>query len=138
MLSQRLVGLNLKVLYLFLLKVATWQQLRDKKGRTTPVKRRPPLDKYKVSELCWYQCKFRVLSPNLVSVGPLRCAGAAGGATSRPRTLSEDWFRSHLSEADAKVLEHSGKMVLLFQILKMAEELGDKVYAASSICRPAG
>lgn len=76
--------------------------------------------------------QIRFLSPNLVSIG------AAGGATSRSRTLSEDWFRSHLSEADAKVLEHSGKMVLLFQILKMAQELGDKVYAASSICRPAG
>lgn len=51
----------------------------------------------------------------------------------RPRTLNEGWFKSHLTEADAKVLEHSGKMVLLFQILKMAEELGDKVYAALSI-----
>lgn len=33
-----------------------------------------------------------------------------------------------LTEEDAKILEHSGKMVLLFKILSMAEELEDKVY----------
>lgn len=77
-------------------------------------------------------------SPNSVSVGASLCAGEAGGATSRPRTLNEGWFKSHLTEADARVLEHSGKMVLLLQILKMAEELGDKVYAGLSMCRPAG
>lgn len=52
--------------------------------------------------------------------------------TPRPQTLDDGWFKSHLTEADAKVMEHSGKIVLLFQILKMAEELGDKVYAALS------
>lgn len=57
--------------------------------------------------------------------------GEAGGATFRPRTLNEGWFKSHLTEADAKVMEHSGKMVLLFQILEMAEELGDKVLVFS-------
>lgn len=32
-----------------------------------------------------------------------------------------------MTEADAEILEHSGKMVLLFEILRMAEEVGDKV-----------
>lgn len=35
-------------------------------------------------------------------------------------------------------MEHSGKMVLLFQILEMAEELGDKVYAALPSWLPVG
>lgn len=42
----------------------------------------------------------------------------------------EDWFKNLLSESDAKILEHSGKMVLLFEILRMAEDLGDKVYVS--------
>lgn len=33
-----------------------------------------------------------------------------------------------MTEADAKLMEHSGKMVLLFKILRMAEELDEKVY----------
>lgn len=69
-------------------------------------------------------------APNTVGAEASLCAGEAGGATLRPQTLNEGWFKSHLTEADAKVMEHSGKMVLLFQILEMAEELGDKVYAA--------
>jgi transcriptional regulator ATRX len=40
---------------------------------------------------------------------------------------SEGWYRDLLTPSDASVLEHSGKMVLLFEILRMAEELGDKV-----------
>ncbi|TNN79200.1 Transcriptional regulator ATRX [Liparis tanakae] len=39
----------------------------------------------------------------------------------------ECWFKNLLSEDDANVLEHSGKMVLLFEILRMAEDLDDKV-----------
>ncbi|XP_061903970.1 transcriptional regulator ATRX-like isoform X3 [Entelurus aequoreus] len=41
------------------------------------------------------------------------------------------WFQNLLSQADAKILEHSGKMVLLFEILRKAEELGDKVLVFS-------
>lgn len=74
--------------------------------------------------------QIRFPSPNTVGAEASLCAGEAGGATLRPRTLNEGWFKSHLTEDDAKVMEHSGKMVLLFQILEMAEELGDKVYAA--------
>lgn len=68
--------------------------------------------------------------PSPVGVDASLCAGLTSGAILGPRTLKEDWFKSHLTEADAKVMEHSGKMVLLFQILEMAEELGDKVYGA--------
>ena len=45
----------------------------------------------------------------------------------REGTLSEGWYRELLSPSDASILEHSGKMVLLFEILRMAEELEDKV-----------
>uniref|UniRef100_A0A8C4IIF2 DNA helicase n=1 Tax=Dicentrarchus labrax TaxID=13489 RepID=A0A8C4IIF2_DICLA len=41
------------------------------------------------------------------------------------------WFKNLVSERDAKILEHSGKMVLLFEILRMAEELEDKVLVFS-------
>ncbi|XP_056141347.1 transcriptional regulator ATRX-like isoform X2 [Lampris incognitus] len=49
----------------------------------------------------------------------------------RPDTPSEDWYKNLLSETDAKVLAHSGKMVLLFEILRMAEELENKVLVFS-------
>lgn len=45
-----------------------------------------------------------------------------------PSTVNKRWFRNLLTEADAKIMEHSGKMVLLFKILRMAEELEEKVY----------
>lgn len=46
----------------------------------------------------------------------------------KPPSPDERWYKDLLSERDAKILEHSGKMVLLFEILRMAEELEDKVY----------
>lgn len=42
----------------------------------------------------------------------------------------ERWFKDLLSEEDAKIMEHSGKMMLLFEILRMAEDLDDKVYVS--------
>uniref|UniRef100_A0A8D3B6L7 DNA helicase n=1 Tax=Scophthalmus maximus TaxID=52904 RepID=A0A8D3B6L7_SCOMX len=51
-----------------------------------------------------------------------------------PRTHDdpfEGWYESLVSESDAKVLQHSGKMVLLFEILRMAEGLDDKVLVFS-------
>ncbi|XP_072483947.1 transcriptional regulator ATRX-like [Notamacropus eugenii] len=50
---------------------------------------------------------------------------------SNPGSPSPDWYKDFITDSDAKVLEHSGKMVLLFEILKMAEELGDKVLVFS-------
>nr|XP_057943156.1 transcriptional regulator ATRX-like isoform X2 [Doryrhamphus excisus] len=41
------------------------------------------------------------------------------------------WFQDMFSQEDSKVLKHSGKMVLLFEILRKAEELGDKVLVFS-------
>ncbi|TKS83503.1 Transcriptional regulator ATRX [Collichthys lucidus] len=46
-------------------------------------------------------------------------------------SLDEDWFKDQLSDQDAKILEHSGKLVLLLEILKMAEDLNDKVLVFS-------
>lgn len=39
----------------------------------------------------------------------------------------EDWYKNLLCEGDATTIEHSGKMVLLFEILRLSEDLGDKV-----------
>lgn len=47
---------------------------------------------------------------------------------SNPGSPAPDWYKDFVTDADAEVLEHSGKMVLLFEILRMAEELGDKVW----------
>lgn len=56
------------------------------------------------------------------------CVGQAESGSPGSQSLEKVWFKGLLSERDAKTLEHSGKMVLLFKILKMAEELEDKVY----------
>uniref|UniRef100_A0A672FU31 DNA helicase n=1 Tax=Salarias fasciatus TaxID=181472 RepID=A0A672FU31_SALFA len=42
-----------------------------------------------------------------------------------------DWHKEFVTEADAEVLEHSGKMTILFEILRMAEEVDDKVLVFS-------
>ncbi|KAJ8254892.1 hypothetical protein GJAV_G00198530 [Gymnothorax javanicus] len=52
-------------------------------------------------------------------------------SSSAPGSPSPDWHKDFVTEADAEVLEHSGKMVLLFEILRMAEEVEDKVLVFS-------
>ncbi|XP_042334982.1 LOW QUALITY PROTEIN: transcriptional regulator ATRX [Sceloporus undulatus] len=52
-------------------------------------------------------------------------------STSNPGSPAPDWYKDFVTDADAEVLEHSGKMVLLFEILRVAEELGDKVLVFS-------
>ncbi|XP_064184378.1 transcriptional regulator ATRX isoform X1 [Anguilla rostrata] len=52
-------------------------------------------------------------------------------SSSAPGSPSPDWHKEFVTEADAEILEHSGKMVLLFEILRMAEEVGDKVLVFS-------
>lgn len=102
--------------------------MKDEQGaRTTPAQRRPPPwpDAQKVTGGGNGPALALAQAPTVLT--PLLCAGEPGGAISRPPTLDNGWFKSHLSEADAGVMEHSGKMVLLFQILEMAQELGDKV-----------
>uniref|UniRef100_A0AAX7TUF5 DNA helicase n=1 Tax=Astatotilapia calliptera TaxID=8154 RepID=A0AAX7TUF5_ASTCA len=42
-----------------------------------------------------------------------------------------DWHKEFVTEADAEILEHSGKIMLLFEILRMAEEVDDKVLVFS-------
>ncbi|KAM6151424.1 transcriptional regulator ATRX [Rhynchocyon petersi] len=52
-------------------------------------------------------------------------------SSSNPCSPAPDWYKDFVTDADAEVLEHSGKMVLLFEILRMAEEIGDKVLVFS-------
>ncbi|XP_008282594.1 transcriptional regulator ATRX isoform X1 [Stegastes partitus] len=56
---------------------------------------------------------------------PARPSGSPSGSP------TADWHREFVVEADAEILEHSGKMVLLFEILRMAEEVDDKVLVFS-------
>ncbi|XP_030064699.1 transcriptional regulator ATRX isoform X2 [Microcaecilia unicolor] len=51
--------------------------------------------------------------------------------SSNPNSPAPDWYKDFVTEADAEVLEHSGKMTLLFEILRMSEELGNKVLVFS-------
>ncbi|XP_053486301.1 transcriptional regulator ATRX isoform X1 [Ictalurus furcatus] len=52
-------------------------------------------------------------------------------SNSGPGSPSPDWYKEFVTEADAEVLEHSGKIVLLFEILRMAEDVEDKVLVFS-------
>uniref|UniRef100_A0A8C3RPV5 DNA helicase n=1 Tax=Chelydra serpentina TaxID=8475 RepID=A0A8C3RPV5_CHESE len=64
---------------------------------------------------------------------PLAVKSDEGKATSssNPGSPAPDWYKDFVTDADAEVLEHSGKMMLLFEILRMAEELGNKVLVFS-------
>ncbi|XP_072286363.1 transcriptional regulator ATRX isoform X2 [Pyxicephalus adspersus] len=52
-------------------------------------------------------------------------------SSSTPGSPAPDWYKDFVTEEDAGVLEHSGKISLLFEILRMAEELCDKVLVFS-------
>uniref|UniRef100_A0A1A7WER6 DNA helicase n=1 Tax=Iconisemion striatum TaxID=60296 RepID=A0A1A7WER6_9TELE len=51
--------------------------------------------------------------------------------SSRPQTSDVPWFKNLLTDEGARILEHSGKMVLLFEVLRMAADLDDKVLVFS-------
>ncbi|XP_073497116.1 transcriptional regulator ATRX [Phyllobates terribilis] len=51
--------------------------------------------------------------------------------SSTPGSPTPDWYKDFVTDADAEIIEHSGKIFLLFEILRMAEELGDKVLVFS-------
>uniref|UniRef100_A0A8C4Q5Z1 DNA helicase n=1 Tax=Eptatretus burgeri TaxID=7764 RepID=A0A8C4Q5Z1_EPTBU len=46
-------------------------------------------------------------------------------------THTAEWYKEFVKEDDAEVLEHSGKLLLLLEILRMAEELTEKVLVFS-------
>uniref|UniRef100_A0A8C4E5W4 DNA helicase n=1 Tax=Dicentrarchus labrax TaxID=13489 RepID=A0A8C4E5W4_DICLA len=52
-------------------------------------------------------------------------------AGSAPGSPTPDWHKEFVTEADAEILEHSAKIFLLFEILRMAEEVDDKVLVFS-------
>lgn len=56
--------------------------------------------------------------------------GEKTASSSQSQSPTQPWYKQMLSESDAKIMEHSGKMVLLFEILRMAEDLDDKVYVS--------
>ncbi|XP_040907102.1 transcriptional regulator ATRX-like isoform X2 [Toxotes jaculatrix] len=66
-----------------------------------------------------------------VSKGAADVEGEKATVSSRSQSPDEGWYKNLLTEGDAKILEHSGKMVILFEILRMAEDLDDKVLVFS-------
>ncbi|XP_029956796.1 transcriptional regulator ATRX-like isoform X2 [Salarias fasciatus] len=68
-------------------------------------------------------------SNSVVNTDALGASSSGGrGVSSTP---NEEWYKSFLSKSDGTVLEHSGKLVLLFEILRMAKDIGDKVLVFS-------
>uniref|UniRef100_A0A674AGT9 DNA helicase n=1 Tax=Salmo trutta TaxID=8032 RepID=A0A674AGT9_SALTR len=59
------------------------------------------------------------------------CSAVRASTSFRPDSPAADWYKDMLSDSDATILGHSGKMVLLFEILRMAEELDDKLLVFS-------
>ena len=43
------------------------------------------------------------------------------------KEISNEWWAEYVKEEDQFKMELSGKLVLLFEILKMCEDIGDKV-----------
>ncbi|KAK7922666.1 hypothetical protein WMY93_009568 [Mugilogobius chulae] len=50
---------------------------------------------------------------------------------SSPQSATSDWYKNMVCESDAKDSTHSGKIILLLEILKRAEALQDKVLVFS-------
>lgn len=44
-----------------------------------------------------------------------------------PQPVSSEWWAEYVKPEDEEKIELSGKLVLLFEILRMSEEIGDKV-----------
>ena len=47
--------------------------------------------------------------------------------TDGPKSVTKEWWAAYVTEEDQHKLELSNKLFLLFEILKMCEEIGDKV-----------
>ncbi|XP_013386812.1 transcriptional regulator ATRX [Lingula anatina] len=45
--------------------------------------------------------------------------------------MKSEWWHEFVTEEDEKKIENSGKLLLLFEVLRMAEEIGDKVLVFS-------
>ena len=43
------------------------------------------------------------------------------------KEVSKEWWAEYVKEEDQYRMELSGKLTLLFEILKMCEDIGDKV-----------
>uniref|UniRef100_A0A3Q2YN12 DNA helicase n=1 Tax=Hippocampus comes TaxID=109280 RepID=A0A3Q2YN12_HIPCM len=61
----------------------------------------------------------------------LLCCKEAQPSGSAPGSPTADWHKEFVTEADAEIMEHSGKITVLFEILRMAEEVEDKVLVFS-------
>ncbi|XP_053400537.1 transcriptional regulator ATRX-like [Mercenaria mercenaria] len=53
------------------------------------------------------------------------------GYSNGPKELTSEWWAEFVKEEDEFKLELSGKMTLMFEILKMCEDIGDKVLVFS-------
>lgn len=49
-----------------------------------------------------------------------------------PQPVSNEWWAEYVKPEDEEKIELGGKLVLLFEILRMSEEIGDKVW--DSMC----
>lgn len=50
------------------------------------------------------------------------------------KSVTKEWWAAYVTEDDKLKLELSNKLHLLFEILRMCEEIGDKVYVPCFVC----
>uniref|UniRef100_A0A8C5MW96 DNA helicase n=1 Tax=Leptobrachium leishanense TaxID=445787 RepID=A0A8C5MW96_9ANUR len=72
-------------------------------------------------------------SPEVSNSSAVKVEDRKANASSEPSSPSAgaDWYKEFVTEADAQIMSHSGKISILFDVLRMAEELGDKVLVFS-------
>ncbi|XP_072302525.1 transcriptional regulator ATRX-like [Eucyclogobius newberryi] len=68
---------------------------------------------------------------NLASSSDVVMQGDRELENPNPQSAACDWYKSMVSASDAKDVTHSGKIILLLEILKRAEALQDKVLVFS-------
>lgn len=112
--------------------------MKERKGATTAA----VFHLLMCPKLSWHHMVLKFLYSNTVAANvktchynltcQIFCLGEKSNVYLQPRSPDEGWYNNLVSESDAKILTHSGKMVLLFEILRIAEDLGDKVYVSLS------
>lgn len=74
-------------------------------------------------------CYFMSVDGESGSVLPVTVA-----ADELPEKLSREWWAEFMSAEDQYKVEHSGKLVVVAEILRQCEEIGDKVLVVLFSC----
>lgn len=81
--------------------------------------------------LIFFQTNEVSSESNPTSTSDVSVQGAREVDSPSPQSANNEWYKSMLSASDAKNITHSGKIMLLIEILKRAETLQEKVLVFS-------